>query len=392
MYQNTKQQKKLLSDIQKVYDREFPNYKNKGLVLSHEKFLDLFKKFKEEGDLNARDLILKSQLKLTYHYTRITQETHNLYKFSTDDMMSYGFKALIKLLDDYKPEKNSKFPTYLRNCLWKTILKYVGKDSNTIRLPSNVIEDRKKQKKAISPFYNQLGREPIDGDTIYIKGKEIKFNKHIRFNISSTDTIINENGDTISDLLEDKDTTFEIDENVKDNAIRRIISNLPLRAKEILEMCIMNSSLSKEEIVQRLTPIDTNEWNIFNKRSLNILKIQIGELEITSNIYVNHFNKNLSEGVWNLPKNIKIQNLHPTIKTTNEQINFNIITNEPIKLKLINTKGVTEIYPIKDINGNKIYSFYLEKGFLYSSTNLEKQKRSILKELRMNPEVIALKY
>lgn len=89
----------------------FPN------PLSSEEELDCIKKFKENGDLNAKNRLIYHNLRLVAHIVK---------KYSTageaDDLISVGTIGLIKAINTYELNKGSQLSTYASRCIENEIL------------------------------------------------------------------------------------------------------------------------------------------------------------------------------------------------------------------------------------------------------------------------------
>jgi len=85
--------------------------------LSPEKEQEFIKKFKESGDLSARDTLIKYNLRLVAYiakkYTNYPDQ---------DELISVGTYGLIKAITSFQPEKNTQLATYASKCIENEIL------------------------------------------------------------------------------------------------------------------------------------------------------------------------------------------------------------------------------------------------------------------------------
>ena len=139
------------SETLKTYIKDLSKYK----LLSPEEELELLEKIKK-GDKTARDLLIKSNLRLVVNIAR---------KYSTDahellDLIQNGNLALIKAVDNFDLKFKAKFNTYAYKCIDMFLKRFVK--SKKIRLKmseedfnlSNKINDFREK------YYLEHGYEP----------------------------------------------------------------------------------------------------------------------------------------------------------------------------------------------------------------------------------------
>ncbi len=72
----------------------------------------------EEGDKNARAVLIEKNLRLVSHIVKKYYSKTN----DTDDLISIGTIGLIKAIDSFKADKNVRLATYASRCIEKAIL------------------------------------------------------------------------------------------------------------------------------------------------------------------------------------------------------------------------------------------------------------------------------
>lgn len=87
--------------------------------LENERERELFIK-KEEGDSEARDLLIEHNLRLVSH---IIRKYYSAYAHP-DELLSIGSLGLIKAVDSFKPTFGTKFATYGAKCIQNEILMF----------------------------------------------------------------------------------------------------------------------------------------------------------------------------------------------------------------------------------------------------------------------------
>lgn len=88
--------------------------------LSREEEQRLFERVRENGDREAREKLIKHNLRLVAHILKkyYTQDA------SQEDLMSIGTIGLIKAIDSFDVNNGAKFATYASRCLQNEILMY----------------------------------------------------------------------------------------------------------------------------------------------------------------------------------------------------------------------------------------------------------------------------
>lgn len=72
----------------------------------------------EEGDKNARAVLIEKNLRLVSHIVKKYYSKTN----DTDDLISIGTIGLIKAIDSFKADKNVRLATYASRCIEKATL------------------------------------------------------------------------------------------------------------------------------------------------------------------------------------------------------------------------------------------------------------------------------
>ena len=79
---------------------------------------------KEQGDKNARDLLIEKNLGLAAHIAK----KYNNNKDLQEDLISIGTIGLIKAIDSYSLDKKTKLATYASKCIENEILMHLRKN------------------------------------------------------------------------------------------------------------------------------------------------------------------------------------------------------------------------------------------------------------------------
>lgn len=79
---------------------------------------------KEQGDKNARDLLIEKNLRLVAHIAK----KYNNNKDLQEDLISIGTIGLIKAIESYSLDKKTKLATYASKCIENEILMHLRKN------------------------------------------------------------------------------------------------------------------------------------------------------------------------------------------------------------------------------------------------------------------------
>lgn len=102
-----------------------------------EKYLKLFK---ENGDIKARDVLIRHNLRLVAHVAKKYQGAED-----NDDLISVGSIGLIKAINTYQPDKGTQLATYTARCIENEILMLLRankKYKNNVSLYDSVGTDK----------------------------------------------------------------------------------------------------------------------------------------------------------------------------------------------------------------------------------------------------------
>ncbi|MDE6862892.1 MAG: RNA polymerase sporulation sigma factor SigK, partial [Eubacterium sp.] len=95
----------------------------------------------EEGDKNARAILIEKNLRLVSHIVKKYYSKTN----DTDDLISIGTIGLIKAIDSFKADKNVRLATYASRCIENEILMHFRsskKQANDIYLGDTLEVDK----------------------------------------------------------------------------------------------------------------------------------------------------------------------------------------------------------------------------------------------------------
>jgi len=187
----------------------------------------------QQGDEKAKDKLVKANLKFVISIAKEYQGQG----LSLSDLISEGNLGLVRAATRYDHTRGFRFISYAVWWIKEAILKSLNDNSRIIRLPSNVIKKISDLRKEINRFETENERLPVYGDLINENGETLDTPRTP--SCTSLNDVINEDGDELYCLLEDKNSTtekeiFSQDDKIKEE-IKNILSKLDTREKEVLE-------------------------------------------------------------------------------------------------------------------------------------------------------------
>jgi len=162
----------------------------------------------EKGDKNAFNTMVKSNLRLVINIAK-----HYISSgWGLPDLIQEGNLGLIRAVEKYDFRKNVRFSTYASWWIKQAITRSLSNKKRMIRLPHRKEEKLRKINRTIVEMSQELNNEPSMNQV----AKRLKYNeidilnlKIVSEKIMSIDAEINDNGHSISDLIDDKKTSPE---------------------------------------------------------------------------------------------------------------------------------------------------------------------------------------
>ena len=205
---------------------------NELTVLSNEEMVDLFKKYQENNDLEAKQKIINGNLKLVLSILRkYVTRCDNL-----DDLFQIGVIGLIKAIDNFDLSYGLKLSTYACPMIAGEMRRYL-RDNNMLRVSRSLkdlayramqMREFLTNKNGYIPSYSELAKNLNEDEIDVLVAIESTYEP-----ISLYTPIYNDGGDTIYlyEQVEDKDTNNDIPNKI---ALEEAIKSLTKRERKIL--------------------------------------------------------------------------------------------------------------------------------------------------------------
>ena len=117
---------------------------------------ELFRRYKQEGDSEARDQLIVSHLNLV----RFLASKFKNRGESLEDLIQVGTIGLIKAIDRFDPERGLEFTTYATPTIMGEIKRHFRDKGWSVRVPRRLQELSAKVNQATDELTNQLQRSP----------------------------------------------------------------------------------------------------------------------------------------------------------------------------------------------------------------------------------------
>lgn len=206
---------------------------NELTVLTNEEMIELFKKYQENNDMEAKQKLVNGNLKLVLSVLRkYVTRCDNL-----DDLFQIGTIGLIKAIDNFDLSYGLKLSTYACPMIAGEMRRYL-RDNNMLRVSRSLKDLAYKAMHAKEELTNKLGCNPtyeMIANSLGVSEADVLIALEAMYDpISIFEPIYNDGGDTIYlyEQLEDKTDIQDINSKM---ALSNAINDLTRREQDILD-------------------------------------------------------------------------------------------------------------------------------------------------------------
>lgn len=121
-----------------------------------EKTRELFRRFKEEGDMDAREKLVMSHLNLVRFIANKFKNRGEI----IDDLIQVGYLGLLKAIDRFDPSRGLEFTTFATPTIMGEIKRHFRDKGWSVRVPRRLQELSAKVNQATDTLTSQLQRSP----------------------------------------------------------------------------------------------------------------------------------------------------------------------------------------------------------------------------------------
>ncbi len=206
-------------------------------LLNKEQELDLGRKVKEEGSIEAHRHLVKANLRLVLSIAKKAAE-RKAYSQDMDDLFMMGFIGLMEAAKRYDYSRGCRFSTYATLWIRQKINRGLLNEGRTIRLPIHVTTALSGFRKEVEALEKKLRHSVTQADiSNYLGYSSEKVANMLSSgqSIISLDTPVGESGDdTIVELLASNQMSEVEDKLVREELFKAVLGELTARQRDVI--------------------------------------------------------------------------------------------------------------------------------------------------------------
>jgi RNA polymerase primary sigma factor len=216
----------------------FLNEAGRYPLLRPEEEIELAKRI-ERGDLQAKERLINSNLRLVVSLARRYQGTADLPLL---DLIQEGILGLIRAAEKFDWRKGFRFSTYATLWIRQAIQRGIADRGRSIRLPVNIAQRERKIARVERELAARLGRDPSDEEIAQeaeLTVEQVVDLRDVSRVVTSLDRQVGEENDTaLGDLLPSEDATPEEEVHLHNqhDVVREVVANLPDPDRKVIQM------------------------------------------------------------------------------------------------------------------------------------------------------------
>jgi RNA polymerase primary sigma factor len=241
------------SDSLRLYLREISRIS----LLSAQSELEIARRVARD-DRYARNQLIEANLRLVVSIAK----KYVGQGLPLEDLIGEGNIGLIRAVSKFDAEKGFRFSTYATWWIKQAITRSILEGTRTVRLPVYIMEEVMRVRRVTRQLYQELGHEPTPhqiGERLGITGERVSELLVWAEKVFSLDAPLSEEEEnSLADIIEDTQTpgpSDATDRALLRNEIRRALSNLTQREREVIELrfgLIDDEDHTLEEVGKRL--------------------------------------------------------------------------------------------------------------------------------------------
>lgn len=230
--------------------------------------IDMWKKFKENGNLEIKNELIENYL---YLVKIVSGRLYNNYNGNVefDDLLGYGVFGLIDAIEKFDVNRNNKFETYAQIRIRGSIIDNLRKLDwipRSLRQKSKLIEDT--ISKLESKYGNKISNEDISLElNMSVEEVEKTLSETSTFNLVSLDEVLLNNDINNKNEINNPENVFENKELIK--VLSECINSLSKKEKLVISLYYYEE-LTYKEISKILDVSESRISQIHSKATLSL--------------------------------------------------------------------------------------------------------------------------
>jgi RNA polymerase primary sigma factor len=193
----------------------------------------------ERGDLEAKERLITSNLRLVVSIARKYQGTTDLCLLDT---IQEGMLGLIRAAEKFDWRKGFRFSTYATLWIRQAIGRALDQHGRTIRLPVNLAQRERRLARAERDLAAKLGREPTIGEiaaAAELTPEEVQELRDVARRVTSLERPLGDDeGAELGELLPSGAPLpeEEVELTLREQVVRDVVSRLPDRERTVIKL------------------------------------------------------------------------------------------------------------------------------------------------------------
>lgn len=241
-------------------------------VLSINEQMELARKYKEEGDLAARDKLIHANVLLVLSLAKRYYRDNYPY----GDVVQDGYLGLLKAVEKYNYKLGFAFTTYATYWICQSMGREMNTNADTIRIPVNQKYKLTVFRRAINDLSLELGTTPtIKEIAAYLKFSEKKVTAYLTYlqtqDLASLDAVIYESEElTLEGTIASEDDIVEDPQEKMDQKALRIVLEELITGFSPREQLLLRTRFGFEDGSKHTLEEAGNTINVTRERARQI--------------------------------------------------------------------------------------------------------------------------